>query len=1488
MPLQGGASDKAGNRYERRWTVLMVAEVMRGEAISLRTEIPGLPGRGFEFRLQRNDFSEWHQVKRQRSEGPWSIAALAVEGVVQHWRSKLQAGDRCVFVSSSSAEVIRELSERSRQAESWAEFESEFLSSEQLKDGFRRLAHEWEGAPGEVVFDHLKGIWVHQIGEEELGRWVDDRLASLVSGQPEIASAVLAGLVDDSLHVEISGEKAWETLAGHNITPLGLARDSGVVAAVAATAELFVKRLALSHIGGNRIGRDETDKALDALRRNRQITLAGGAGSGKSVIAGAIVERVREDGWKVLVVSAGRFSDASDASELGGTLGLPTSPVNSLAGISGGADCLLVVDQLDAVSIVSGRSPDSFSLVANLILHAFSHPNMRVLLACRRFDLDNDRDLRSIAASPKSTVIEVGDLSLDDVQKALASSGLDANLPDRLTGLLKSPLNLAVYVELARSGVREVSSAMNVNDLLGAFWSAKRKSASARAGDDLWIDVVDRLTSYMSDHQTLVAPDHLLDDLAGFADVMGSEGVIVKQSGEVSFFHEAFFDYCFARRFLSRGDTIQGLLLGGEQHLFRRAQVRQLLLYERSSNPTSFLRDLQWILASNEVRLHIKALAISLLQVISSPTPDEWNCIRPILEEDNPLTPRVWSVLRNNPEWFPLLDSLGAWSTWLNSQARSDVDRAIWALSGAATDYASRTSQLVDRLPLTDEGIERRLRFLSMADIDKDQSLFDLAMSAIEQSYYDGRPEDAWRLLYNLDKSRPEWGAQLVGALLTRALDVAHQNGGTDPFRTPLGRGQNVGSAALKSLAERAPESFARSVLPALLETMRRNRRPDWGDGGLMKDEIWSGGIFGVVSDLKYQVYEATRDALALAASQSPEDASMLFRGLMSMRYESAWVLLASGFAGNTRFFREQILDWVLREPESLSLGMGGLSPWLSKNLVAALVPELSDADLARLAESLIWYAPAYERSHGGLRRRGYTELGLLNSIPLDRRSDKVRRRLDELRRKFDADDIGPPPGIFSTTVPPPIPHERARFMSDADWLNAISVHSSIEPEWRANTLSGGALDQSQVLESVANESPFRFARLFLKLGPETAEPYLGALLRGLTGKGLDEELMLRVADHAFSLNSSEANRWLVRLIQSEASSRIPGPLVMMVGAIAASDADPERDTWTPDDATGTGAYYGGDIDMAGLNSTRGAAAYALGDLVSAAPSALPLVSSAFDALSQDPVLQVRAMAVGALARILPIDEQGAVRWFLKAVTGVPIQLLSSGYVERFLFEAVRRGQYNQVSSVVERMIDSDIDAVSMNGGKSLALGSYWDEDLDDLVTSKLGEGDSVRRGIVDVFAFNYQVPRRRDRAFQVLSSAFDDPVSEIRAEATKALYGLDERQLADYIDLLGRFAESQAIENAGMVFHGLESSRQALPPIVLELCERFVEKHRGSLGDISTAAAGDVSYVNRIVIRLLAQHSDPETTRRCLDLVDELIAESAYGLESSLEGVHR
>jgi NACHT domain len=514
MPLPGGPSDKAGNSYERRWTVFALLNLLGGEAQTLRIEVPGDDGVGSEFRLMVDGVAVWHQAKRQRAGGPWTVNALVTEGVLPPWQSNLGRGERCVFVASTGAE-LRELADRARSAQSWDEFATEFLAARDQRARFERLQRAWKHLPEEVVYAALQRVTVHSIGETELADWINDRLRALVTGaEPVTVASVLAQLVDDSVHHELSAADVWTHLATHGVAPRDLDRDAAVVRHVADSADAYLARLRPLYIGGHELDRPEADTAARHLDDGRRTILAGAAGAGKSVVAAQVVTMARRRHQPVLVVSADRLPDAATTTQLGAELGLPESPVTVLAAVAAGGDALLVIDQLDAVSVTSGRHPERLGLISDLLREARSYPKLRLLLACRHFDIENDRALRAAAHDNDAAVVAIGDLDEEQIRRVLADAGLATTVPAPLMRLLAVPLHLALYVELALAGVSDLGSARTLTQLYDRYWDVKRGACRrARGGTDKWLQVIERLVGRMNDRQALSVPEPVVDDL---------------------------------------------------------------------------------------------------------------------------------------------------------------------------------------------------------------------------------------------------------------------------------------------------------------------------------------------------------------------------------------------------------------------------------------------------------------------------------------------------------------------------------------------------------------------------------------------------------------------------------------------------------------------------------------------------------------------------------------------------------------------------------------------------------------------------------------------------------------------------------------------------------------------------------------------------------------------------------------------------------------
>ena len=124
------------------------------------------------------------------------------------------------------------------------------------------------------------------------------------------------------------------------------------------------------------------------------------------------MDRIQADGWPVLALRLDRIQPFSSTTELGQRRNLDVSPVTALAAVAQGGPSALVIDQLDALSLASGRMPTTFDVIIELLREARAFPEMRVILACREFDANNDHRIRALAATEGVGRIQVTGLSM--------------------------------------------------------------------------------------------------------------------------------------------------------------------------------------------------------------------------------------------------------------------------------------------------------------------------------------------------------------------------------------------------------------------------------------------------------------------------------------------------------------------------------------------------------------------------------------------------------------------------------------------------------------------------------------------------------------------------------------------------------------------------------------------------------------------------------------------------------------------------------------------------------------------------------------------------------------------------------------------------------------------------------------------------------------------------------------------------------------------
>lgn len=609
----GGIADKLGNRYESKWLVHQLLDVLVGKAEWLRYEGITSAYKGFEFAVGRGDLVEWHQTKINAPGGNWTIVALGREGVLEALRSRFEANrkDRCIFVSQDPAKDLRALAEKAVIATSPQEFEGTL--GEQHRENLEKLLGVW-AQDIQTAFLWLKRTEIRVLPQEEIESYIN--VISEVSFGTRDTFPILREFLESRLNKTITTEVARAEIPS----------SSGLIfknAALSLTSRQRVWEATSSYLdtyipfgaGGSTIPRIECGQLVNLVATEEGpnvILLTGIAGSGKSGAIREFIGRLRALEIPHLAFRIDHHLDCSSPPALGKAItGLEESPASTLKTISPDQRAVLIVDQVDAVSEVSGRSGAVRQAILRIVGDVRSLRTVVMVIGCRTFDLESDDQLKALKGNDKVHHIDLGLLSwTDSVEPLLISKSIDsASLSTKQRELLCLPLNLSLFLETIDQSGHSFSSR---NDLFTRLFEKKDRSIRNHR-TPVWalMGPLSTLAEWMSDQQRLDAPRDTLAVFSGAADILSSEGLIVPSRGRINFFHESFFDYIYARAFAQSQRPIVSLLLASEQHLFRRTQVRQILETLRQIDQSRYLRELDAVLTAERVRFHIKVAVVT-------------------------------------------------------------------------------------------------------------------------------------------------------------------------------------------------------------------------------------------------------------------------------------------------------------------------------------------------------------------------------------------------------------------------------------------------------------------------------------------------------------------------------------------------------------------------------------------------------------------------------------------------------------------------------------------------------------------------------------------------------------------------------------------------------------------------------------------------------------------------------------------------------------
>ena len=1513
----GGIADKVGNRYEAVWLSRHLVELIDGRATAIKIEVLGDEGAGFEFSVERRSHREWHQCKRQTS-GSWTINRLAGEGVLTHFKTKVasSSNDTCVFVSTDPAKPIKLLKEKLPAAPDVEQFEASLSGDEQthwqnLQQQLGLTADEsleWLARCEFLTFPETE---LTSSVLAELDRWFSspavDVLAALRTwieddrnfNRPIVRADLEAFLVERAIALKqyefdrtIPGKlKAANTNYDESYRPVG--------------AGLFD------------IERAEVDALVAALgdaEGPRTIALAGPAGSGKSVIIRKALGKIGSGASAILVFRVDQLTGVSSLSGLGETtIEIDDSPAVVLQQLAGRHSAILIVDQADAVSDMSGRASAVRTVLLKLLRQARHYLQLTVVFSCRSFDLENDHEFRAIADPKFCTRIDIAPLRwVEDVLPVAnrLGIGIDQASP-KMQALLCQPIGLAIAAELARTGPIALGHVEHISQLYDELLKLRDRELRTlhQPGWSLY-DALGSVARSMSEREHLAAPVSVLDRYPGAADMLQQAGLVVASGQMLALMHESLFDFMHARSFVAEGKRLQDFLLQSEQTLFRRTQVRQILAQERDLDRRGYLSDLKFILSDDRVRAHVRDLVLKWLATIPDPSIEEWNLVLASCESGERLPRDTGRVIFGNRGWLMLLDSQGILDTWLEAE---DDDDLYWVLR--AIEELAKTSE-ADAVRILSRFLDRRpekaalvLRCFIWFQPDRPMpNVADVVIRSLglcDAEAIESMGEGPFNLADGWVKQAPADAGRILSAILDNWYRH-HETG------TPFGEEANHLHRDFHHFTELAnadPETALKSVLPAMRVAMDRT---EVGEKRPSEDRLWycrrkdRGEGPHIV-----EFIDIVRNALQKVAARNPERVSGLLETLDPRRHITALHLLLEAISANmvlAPLLEEQANNPGLFEAgwhhaDAFSAGKAMATAW---PMLRPDVREQLERHLMRLYPEFKFAARCFRNSkapvqdgnwspeqyrtwaRNGVAGSGKTQWSTFRQLADIELSPAAQRRALELERKFQGEEPEEPDGIRSGSSRSPIAPDKAKRMDDRAWLSAITTDWSQRRRWRSDGFMGEASDLARVLQEEAKADPQRFLALFWQLPSDVPPVFARGILHAIAETSLEpdalEALLTRLDSKSPWQPDEHTLLWLITQRNGKAAGQKTLETLTAIAATGDTGKEQEstqREKEKPEPLFRVAMAAGQELSWRGTETARGKALDVLGRLAWHDKAVFEqyrhLVDRAMDEQGPDRLLAATGLFVQAAIKHSPPD---ATKWLKQMAQRAPKAL--AGESGRAVILRLDQLEHDDARPILVGMLIDPDAALSALAAALIFVRSFedarWSPERETILT-----GCAEWRAAAAHVAANKVERDVHDADLNALIVDFFNDESElVRAVAADVFRRLDTSAMAMHADLYRGYLNSKSFEGGRTYFlHRLEDAPAVLDALVLELIELAAAK-------VSTIASsrGTIGYrLWEPLMRIYTSNEgDAGVRKRCLDVIDSLVTRDIGGSEKLQE----
>lgn len=1384
MALKGGSADKSGNVYESYWAVEDICHILldKEDSSSIYFEKPDEIKDGYEYIVNKGKKNYCIQVKNYDIE--WTISNLYNKEVLSNFIKRMDEDKNaiCVFLSSSNTE-LDEIVARAIKAENKSTFFNSMITSKKTKDIISKLrekitsikfadkditSEDFQYNLDNYIFDFLRRIETRIKDNNTLKKDTinlincifksptsDDIFSSLFRFSQERYNEKFTKL---DLIRYLQEDKGfvfnYYNLNSQLLTKLEDYNNNFINSTSSFYRKYKIERTEIFDIF-NKINSSDNKKYFFVL---------GSAGCGKSIILKEVDNLLKDNGYTIIPIDIRIFDNFNNCEELGQCIyNKRISPVDLLANIAQDKPALIILDQLDSLSSVSGRSINKWFVINQLLQQVCKYQNIKVLIACRDFDLNKDSRLKEFIQTNEEFIekIFINNLSNEVVIDTLTKLGVNKNrINEKLLKLFSIPLHLQMLCAVSENTDITNLNYENKLELYNAFWDSK----CTLIGDEAWFSLINLMVNYLNSNKSLVAPQCIFDRYKTNLNKLLSEYVFCQDGQNISFFHETFYDYCFARILAANTEkTLYDFILASDQSLFIRSNVRQALEYLRVADTRRYLLDLKNILNSENIRVHVRTLILDVLLNFEKLTNDEINILI-----------NVQGIIKNtilNKYEYKEAEFLIQYNTGKLLENLIDIENEKFNQSAELlTMFADKYTKEIDLIinQLNDTHLTKIMligypntlsRFLFSPYLYKTTRLYNILKSLLQNDSVSIKSLFGHLQYVMKDFIQTEQVFELYGILLNKIIQEILS-----------GNNRNDNSLYIHNIKEyitKSPEKFIEINFKYLLNGIKNSQV--YTHNGLKYDKLSYHRIYGYEDNI-CKVFSI---ALNTLAKQEPASYWDFIEKYKYSEYETILFLILKSLYYLPIECSDQIVEYIINNPYIYNVGYSSNYNYLIMLLLNKFTQNCDEELFKKLIKTILIYREDYEYKYfkdlKKNRRLNYSPIHhvqakLLDSLDKERllKYPKAKLKLLELQRKFKATNfLQEPREIEGGFVVSPISKEKALKMSINQWKRAIYKYITPDSN-RFSPCSGGAYQLSQVLEDIVNQNPLKFLNFICELYINKTSPYyINAILTGLSnlvGYYEEKETLIK---YCLKISDKDFNHSIIKLLTSFINNTGVHLSDYCIDLIIQFIINPQyNDEWDNND-----------IDMVSINCTNGQALWLLQKILSKNINLKDKFNSIFDSI-HTLSLATKVAFINPLREIYNNDPNYALSLLQKLIIS-DRTLIQSGYVQEFISQTSFIDNFEFYFELLKNIESNTPSVKKLISGMFTHYSLYFDKAKDIVLKYITSNDKDYKIGVAEILSqYANEKEIRLTKFYQeIFTKLLNDNDSEIKRTCLKFIH---------------------------------------------------------------------------------------------------------------------